>query len=236
MQMGSYEQVTTFDGAASFPAWWAVPAADAPAPAILVVQEIFGVNAGIRAMADRWAAKGYMAVAPDLYWRQQTGIALDADVPEQFQQALAHMNAASLDDAIADIEATIRAVRAHPGSNGKVGLVGYCWGGLLAYLAAARTDVDASVSYYGVNIDQFLRESHAIANPLMLHVAELDGFVPPEKQQAVRDGLAGNAHVTIHSYPGLDHAFAREAGAARDEAGAQLADGRTAAFFKAHVG
>jgi len=234
--MGAYSEVMTFDGAASFPAWWAEPAGDDKAPGIVVVQEIFGVNAGIRAMADRWAGAGYIAVAPDLYWRQRKGIELDADVPEQFQQALAHMTAASLDDAIADIEATVRAVRAHPRSNGKVGLVGYCWGGLLAYLAAARTDVDASVGYYGVNIDQFLRESHAIAKPLMLHVAEKDGFVPPDKQAAIAEGLKGDAHVTIHSYPGLDHAFARESGAKRDEAGAQLADGRTADFFKAHVG
>lgn len=233
--MGDYRDIETFDHAARFPAYWAEPAGDGAVPAIIVVQEIFGVNAGIRAKTDRWAAEGYLAVSPDLFWRQGVGIELDSDVPEQFQKAIGHMQAASVDEAIADIEATARAIRHHPRSNGKVGLVGYCWGGLLAYLAAARTDVNANVGYYGVNIDSFLNESHAIANPLMLHIAEADGFVPPEKQAAIRAGLAGNAHVTIHSYPGLDHAFAREHGAKRNEEGANLADGRTRAFFAANL-
>ena len=233
--MGAYHEIASLDGQDRFPAYQAEPAGDDTVPAILVIQEIFGVNAGIRAKADRWADEGYIAVAPDLFWRQGTGIELDADVPAEFERALGHMQAASVDEAIRDIEAAIRAIRAHPRSNGKVGLVGYCWGGLLAYLAATRTDISASVSYYGVSIDAYLGEAHAIANPLMLHVAEEDHFVPKDKQAAIRAALQGNAHVTYHGYPGLDHAFAREQGATRDEAGAALADGRTRAFFAAHL-
>lgn len=233
--MGEMTELQALDGEGAFHAYRAEPDGDGRAPAILVIQEIFGVSKGIRAKSDRWAAQGYLAFAPDLFWRQQPGIELDADQPEQFSQALAHMQAASPDAAVRDIEATIRAARAHPRSNGKVGLVGYCWGGLLAYLAAARTDISASVGYYGVNIDAYAREAHAIANPLMLHIAEADKFVPPEKQAAIRDALAGNPHVTIHSYPGADHAFAREYGHARVEELAQLADDRTAAFFREHL-
>lgn len=228
--MGGMVQVDAIGGG-RFGAYQAEPESGGQVPAVLVIQEIFGVNAGIRSKTDKWAAEGYLALAPDLFWRQGAGIELDADKPDEFAKAIAHMQAANVDEAIADIEATIRAARAHPRSNGKVGVVGFCWGGLLAYLSAARTDASASVGYYGVNMESYLREAHAIANPLMLHVAEADHFVPPEKQAAIADALAGNAHVTIHSYAGMDHAFAREVGAARNEEAANLADGRTREFF-----
>lgn len=228
--MGGMVQVDAIGGG-SFGAYQAELDGGRQVSAVLVIQEIFGVNVGIRSKTDKWAAEGYLALAPDLFWRQGAGIELDADKPDEFAKAIAHMQAANLDEAIADIEATVRAARAHPRSNGKVGVVGYCWGGLLAYLSAARTDASASVGYYGVNIDSYLREAHAIANPLMLHVAEADHFVPPEKQAAIADALAGNAHVTIHSYAGMDHAFAREFGGARNEEAANLADKRTRDFF-----
>jgi carboxymethylenebutenolidase len=231
--MAEYSTIEVKSG--SFQAYCAEPAGDGPVAAIIVVQEIFGVNAGIRAKADRWAEEGYLAFAPDLFWRQGAGIELDPDQPDQFQRALGLMQQSNLDEAIGDIEATIRAARTHPRSNGKVGLVGYCWGGLLAYLAAARTDVNASVGYYGVNIDTYAREAHAIANPLMLHIAGKDGFVPPEKQAAIHAALEGNRHVTIHDYPDQDHAFAREFGAKRDPEAAELADGRTRTFFAEHL-
>lgn len=230
--MGETVRIEALGGEGSFGAYHAAPAGDGKAAAILVVQEIFGVNAGIRAKADRWAAAGYLAYAPDLFWRQGEGIELDADKPEDFQQALKLMQASSADAAIKDIEAAIHAARSNPRCTGKVGLVGYCWGGLLAYLAAARTDISASVGYYGVRIDDFLGEAHGIANPLMLHIAEADHFVTPDKQDAIRAALEPNAHVTIHSYPGQDHAFAREHGKSRNEEAAQLADGRTEAFFR----
>jgi len=140
-----------------------------------------------------------------------------------------------MDLGIQDIEAAIHWIRREQGV-AKVGLVGFCMGGRVAYMAATRTDIDASVGYYGVGIDQMLNESHAIANPLMLHVPTADGFVPPEAQKAMHEGLDGNAHVTIHDYEGLDHGFAAEVGSRRDEKAAQLADQRTADFFARHVG
>src|SRR5690606_2843380 len=90
----------------------------------------------------------------------------------------------------------------------KVGLVGFCLGGKMAYMAAARTDIDASVGYYGVMIDQMLNESKAIANPLLLHIPTADGFVPPEAQKAMHDGLDDHPRITLHDYEGLDHGFA----------------------------
>ncbi|MCB2072775.1 MAG: dienelactone hydrolase family protein [Novosphingobium sp.] len=232
--MSTNTQIPTLDGSDKLPAYVARPDGT-PRGAIIVIQEVFGVEKGIRKKCDDWAAKGYLAVAPDVFWRQKPGVELDADVPEQFQQAIELMMNHDMDLGIQDVEAVIHWIRRDQGVP-KVGLVGFCMGGKVAYMAAARTDVDASVGYYGVGIDQMLNESHAIANPLMLHVPTADGFVPPEAQKAMHEGLDGNPHVTIHDYEGLDHGFAAEVGARRDEQAAQLADKRTADFFAQNVG
>ena len=226
-------RIPTYEGDASFPAYVARPAGE-PKGAIIVIQEIFGVNAGIRGKADHWASLGYLAVAPEVFWRQQEGIELDADVQDEFQQAIGFMMKHDFDAGIRDVEATIRWIRRTEGVE-KVGLVGFCMGGKIAYEAATRTDIDASVGYYAVGLADMLNESHAIAKPLMLHIPTADGFVPPEQQKAMHEGLGPNRHVTLHDYEGLDHGFAAEHGARRNEAGAQLADGRTEAFFEQHL-
>jgi len=118
----------------------------------------------------------------------------------------------------------------------RIGLVGYCLGGRLAYMAATRTDVDCAVGYYGVMIETMLNEAHAIANPLMLHIPTADHFVGPEAQAAIHAALDAHPKVTLHDYQGLDHGFAAEMGNRRHEEGADLADGRTAAFFAQHLG
>lgn len=212
--------------------------AGTPIAAIIVVPEIFGVNPGIRGKCDKLAAQGYLAVAPEIFWRFAPGVELDPDVPEQFQQALGYFGQYDPNDGVLDIEAVIRAIRAGIAGHApvaKVGLVGYCLGGRLAYMAAARTDIDASVGYYGVMIDTMLNEAHAIANPLMLHIPTADHFVGPDAQAAIHAALDPHPKVTLHDYPGLDHGFATEVGDRRDEAGANLADSRTMAFFAEHL-
>ena len=215
------------------PAYVARPARP-PRAAIIVIPEIFGVNAGIRAKADGWAARGYLAVAPDIFWRFAPGIELDPDVPGQLQEAFGYFGQFDPDLGVQDIEALIHWIRREAGV-AKVGCAGYCLGGRLAYMAATRTDIDASVGYYGVMIDQMLGESHAIAKPLMLHIPVADHFVGPEAQAAIHSGLDDHPRVTLHDYPGLDHGFAAEMGDRRDEAGAALADRRTAAFLAEHL-
>lgn len=232
--MTTFTQIPTLDGEDSFPAYVTRPSGT-PRGAIIVIQEIFGVNPGIRKKADDWAAKGYLAVAPDVFWRQKPGVELDSDIPEQFQEGVGYMMKHDFDLGIRDIEAVVHWIRREQGV-AKVGLVGFCMGGRIAYLAATRTDVDASVGYYGVGIDQMLNEAHAIANPLLLHVPTADGFVSPEAQKAMHEGLDSNPHVTIYDYEGLDHGFAAEHGARRNEEGARLADQRTVDFFAKHVG
>lgn len=231
--MGAMIDIETLDGSSRFAAYCAEPA-DTPRAAVVVIQEIFGVNEGIRRKCDAWAGLGYLALAPDLFWRLEPGIVLDPDVPDQFQQALGLFGRFDQEAGVGDIEATIRAARAR--GAGRVGCVGYCLGGRLAYMTATRTDVDASVGYYGVGIDGLLGEKHAIARPLMLHIAKNDHFVGPEIQAAMHAGLDDHPKVVLHDYEGVDHGFATESGARRDDAAARLADSRTEAFFAEHLG
>jgi carboxymethylenebutenolidase len=225
-------EIQTLEGDASFSAYCAEPAG-VPRGAIVVIQEIFGVNQGIRQKCDRLAGDGYLAIAPDLFWRLQPAIELDPDVPEQFKEALGWMGKFNQDAGVRDIEATIREARARSG--GKVGVVGYCLGGRLAYMTAARTDVDASVGYYGVGLDGLLGEKHGIAHPLLLHIPEEDHFVDKDAQARIHAGLDDHPKVTIYDYPGEDHGFATEMGKRRSPESADLADRRTAEFFAANL-
>ena len=227
--------IETLDHDGRFHAYLAEPERT-PRGAIVVIQEIFGVNEGIRRKCDHWASLGYLGIAPDLFWRIREGVELDPDVSEEFQQALGLMQKLNQGKAIADIEACIREARSRLPAGGKVGCVGYCLGGRLAFMAAARTDVDASVGYYGVGLDGLTGEKHAIARPLMLHIAGADHFVTPDKQALIHEGLDDHPKVTLYDYPGEDHGFATETGKRRSEAAAQLADSRTEAFFAEQVG
>ena len=226
--------ISTLDGDSSFSAYLARPAGEAKA-AVVVIQEIFGVNPGIRRKCDRLAEDGYLAIAPDLFWRLEPGVELDPDVEPEFQQALGLMGKFNQDAGVRDLQATINFARAEV-SGGKVGAVGYCLGGRLAFMTAARTDIDASVCYYGVGIDGLLGEKHAIAHPVMLHIPTADGFVGPETQQAMHEGLDDHPKAVLHDYDGLDHGFATETGKRRNDEAANLADARTADFFARNLG
>lgn len=231
-------QIKAMDGEGEFYAYVSAPEGT-PRAAIIVIPEIFGINPGIRQKCDKLAAGGYLAVAPDIFWRFAPGVELNPDIPAEMDQAMGYFGQYDPDLGVKDIEATIRAIRA--GIEGqaavaKVGCVGYCLGGKLAYMTAARTDIDASVGYYGVMIDQMLGEAHAIAKPLLLHIPTADHFVGPDAQKAMHDGLDDHPRVTLYDYPGLDHGFATEMGDRRNDEGAKLADSRTTAFFAEHLG
>jgi len=233
--MTNTTKIATLTSDGEFTAYRATPAGT-PKAAIVVIQEIFGVNAGIRRKCDTLAEAGYLAIAPDLFWRLEPGIELDPDIKPEFDRALELMDQFDQDKGIADIEASIRAARAELGDRGKVGVVGYCLGGRLAFMTAARTDVDASVGYYGVGIEGLLGEKNAIAHPVLLHVPEEDHFVDKDAQAAMHAGLDDHPKVTIYDYAGEDHGFATEFGERRSDASAKLADERTAEFFAEHLG
>jgi carboxymethylenebutenolidase len=224
--------ITTPDG--KFSGYLASPTAGR-GPGIIVIQEIFGVNEFVRATADSLAARGFFALAPDLFWRLEPNVRLTDKTEAEWKRAFDLMGKFNIETGVKDIQAAITTLRVHAGSSGKVGTVGYCLGGLLAYLSAARTDSDASVGYYGVNIDKMIAEAQGIRHPLLLHIAAADEYVPPDAQKKILDGLRGNPKVTTYVYPNMNHAFARTGGAHYDRANAELANGRTATFFRQHL-
>ena len=230
--MGETTTIKTDDG--QFAAYVARPS-DPKAPAIVVIQEIFGVNAVMRGVCDELAAAGFVAVCPDLFWRIEPGIDITDQSEAEWKKAFELYNAFDVAAGVKDIAATIDHVRALPEVNGKVGAVGFCLGGLLAYLTATRTDADASVAYYGVGIEKHLVESEKQAHPLLMHIAEEDQFVPKEAQALILAQLKNHPQVEIFTYPGRDHAFARQGGEHYDAADAKLAGDRTLAFFQQHL-
>jgi carboxymethylenebutenolidase len=227
--MGETITIRTPDG--DFDAYLARPAATG-APAIVVIQEIFGVNAVMRAVCDDLAAAGFNTLCPDLFWRIEPGIDITDHSEAEWKRAFELFNAFDVELGMKDIAAAVGHARHLAGANGKVGAVGFCLGGLLAYLTMTRTDADAGVGYYGVGIENRLAEADRLAAPLMLHIAEEDQFTPKPAQQMILAALKNHPQLTIHSYPGRDHAFARVGGEHYDAADAALANGRTLAFFR----
>ncbi|MGQ0740728.1 MAG: dienelactone hydrolase family protein [Alphaproteobacteria bacterium] len=225
--------ITGPDGA--FAAYLAAPQTNR-GPGIVVIQEIFGVNEVVRNVCNAHAAQGRFALAPDLFWRLEPGVQLTDRTDAEWRRAVELMNRFDVDKGVNDIQAAISHLRGVPGCSGKIGAVGYCLGGLLAFLTAARTDANASVGYYGVSIHEKLGEAKNIRNPLLLHIAVRDEFVPPQAQRKIMDALEGHKHVTIYTYPEMGHAFARPGGKHYDRANAELANGRTATFFRQHLG
>jgi carboxymethylenebutenolidase len=225
--------ITTPDGA--FSAYVARPSAT-PAPAVVVIQEIFGVNKVMRDICDGLADQGFVAICPDLFWRIEPGIDITDQSEAEWKKAFELYNAFDVDAGVSDIAATIAVARALPGVNGKVGAVGYCLGGLLAFLTATRTDADASIAYYGVGIEKHVAEAEKLARPLLIHIAEEDQFVPKEAQKVILDALKDHLQIQVHTYPGRDHAFARVGGEHYDQGDAGKANGRSLAFFKSNLG
>jgi len=228
--------IKTPDG--TFSAYVAVPKNLAPgkkAPGILVIQEIFGVNQVMRDISDGFAAQGYVALCPDLFWRQQPGIQITDKTEAEWKRAFELYQGFNEAKGVQDLIASLDHLRKLPNCSGKAGSVGYCLGGRLAYLMATRSNADANVGYYGVGIENALNEASAITKPLLLHIAAEDQFVPKDAQAKIKEALARNSAVTIHVYPGCDHAFARVGGAHWNADAAKRANDRTAAFFAKHL-
>lgn len=217
----------------SFKGYLAKPASGR-GPGMVVIQEIFGVNAVMRGITDRFAEAGYLALCPDLFWRQEPGIQLTDKTDAEWARAFDLFKGFDLAKGVADLDATIEALRKTPGCTGKIGTVGFCLGGRLAYLTATRTRVDAAVGYYGVYLTEHLNE--VIRCPLLLHIAGGDEYVPPEAQKEIHAALEHNVKVKLYHYPGIGHAFAREGGKHWDAQAAKTANARTLAFFDRHLG
>jgi carboxymethylenebutenolidase len=228
--MGEWVEVQGPDGA--FKAYVARPAGT-PKAAVVAIQEIFGVNAVMRGKADWLAREGFLAVAPDLFWRIKPGIDITDQSEGEWKQAIEYMNLLDKNASVRDVQATLAWARSQ--GVGKAGVMGYCMGGYIAFLAACRTDTDASVAYHGGGIHTALAEAGGIKKPVLLHNPMKDGFIPVDALNTIRETLAPNPLVTIYEYAEQDHAFTREGGAHYDEAAKQLADGRTIAWLNEHL-
>jgi len=231
--MGETISIKTPDG--EFSAYVARPKGE-KAPAVVVIQEIFGVNQVMRDITDGLAGQGYLAICPDLFWRIEPGIDITDKSEAEWKRAFELFNAFDVETGVKDIQATVTVIRADIQSNDKVGAVGFCLGGLLAFLTATRTDADAAVSYYGVGIENRISEAANLTRPLMLHIAEEDQFVPKEAQAMILAALKNHPQVEAYTYPGRDHAFARVGGEHYDATDAAKAGGRTLQFFQRTIG
>jgi carboxymethylenebutenolidase len=223
-------QITINGRNGAFSAYLARPAA-LPAPAVVVLQEVFGVNADIRKHCDELAKLGYIAVAPDLFWRQEPGVDLIVTSEADWQHGLRLYQAYDRDAGAADVKDTASAVAKLGECSGKVGILGYCLGGLMVYLTAVRYGVDAAVAYHGGDTEKYLNEVEGLHAPLLMHLAEEDEFISKPAQTAIKRALATKPNATVFSYAGQRHAFSRNHGAHYNAAAAALANGRTREFL-----
>ena len=215
------------DGTGEFTATVWTPKGEDTAGAVVLIQEIFGVNDALRETGQLLADQGFIAIAPDLFWRQEPGVNISDKTEAEWTKAFALMNGLNQDLAIEDLKTTLAAARTLPGANGLAATMGFCLGGRLAVMMATRSDADANVSYYGVMLDNLTGEFDNITAPLMLHIAEKDEYVPPSVQETVLDALEDNEWVDAFIYPGVQHAFARPGGIHYDARAAVIANGRT---------
>jgi carboxymethylenebutenolidase len=212
----------------SFSGYLALPKSG-KGPGVIIVQEIFGVNSHIRAVADQYAADGYIALAPDVFWRTQPRVELTYEGADR-NKAMELMQKTNVDLAVEDIGAAATALRALPEVTGKVAAVGYCFGGRLVYLAAAQGSLDAGVCYYGGGIQNSLDAASKIKAPLEFHYGDLDAHIPADAVKSVKDAFAGR-DAQVFTYPNADHGFNCTDRASYNQKAAALAHGRTLVFL-----
>jgi carboxymethylenebutenolidase len=203
-----------------------------PAPAVVVLQELFGVNDDIRKTCQELAAQGFLAVAPDLFWSQEPGVDLSVRSETDWQHGLSLYSAYNRDRGAQDVEDTTLVVAKLPECSGKVAVLGYCVGALMAYLTAVRFGADAVVAYHGADTEKYLNEASGLRAPLLMHLGEEDEFISKSAQKAIKTALSEKPNVTIYSYPGQYHAFSRHNGAHYNAAAADLAHARTYEFLR----
>ena len=218
----------------TFSGYLAVPESGS-GPGLVLGQEIFGINTTMRETADYFAEEGYVVLAPDLFWRLEPGIELGYD-EASFQKAFGYFERFDVDQAIDDIGASIAALKALDECIGGVGFMGFCLGGKLAFLTAARQDIDVAVSFYGVGLPELMGEAGNISCPIVFHCAELDKFCPPEAFEAIRDGMKDHAGAEIYLYQGADHGFYNKDRDVFDKSAVSMAHSRTLAALRRSLG
>jgi carboxymethylenebutenolidase len=200
----SHVTIPSHDGQ-SFGAYLSLPP-KGTGPGLILIQEIWGVNEHIRAVADQYAMDGYVVLAPDVFWRQKPGVDLqytEADTKFAYQ----YMTNLDGPNAVLDLQAAAQALRGRAEVSGKIASVGFCMGGRLSYALAATGAVDGAVCYYGGGIQNSLALAPAILVPILFHYAALDDHIPPAAVEAVQGAFAGRSNAQFHVYPGVGHGF-----------------------------
>ena len=230
---GQMTAITMSDGT-QVEAYCARPSGDGPWPGLVILSEVYNANHWVRAVADGYAEEGFLCLAPDLYWRQDPGRYLEY-TPEDQKVARELGFSMDLDAFTGDMTDYVQALTGDSDCSGKAGTVGFCLGGKLVYLAAARQLVDAGVGYYAVQLDKFLDEAANIDSPLMLHFAELDEHVPQATVSLVKEALVNKPNVTIFDYQGAEHGFNRFGYPPHHPEAAAIALDRSLAFLRTHL-
>jgi carboxymethylenebutenolidase len=218
--------VSATDGSGRFAAFVVEPKTK-PAGVVVLIQEIFGVNQAMRDIAAWVADIGFIAVCPDLFWRIEPGIDITDKTDAEWKRAFELFQTFDQVKGIEDLKATVAVARTLPGANGKVGTMGYCLGGRLAFMMAEQSDADINVSYYGVGLDGLLGDVGKVSKPLLVHIADRDEFFPAEGRAKLAAGVKENARVACYNYD-ANHAFARVNGIHWDGRSATIANGRSA--------
>lgn len=219
------------DGARRFEAYVAAPAGGRK-PAVLILSEMFGLNEPMRDLARRYAARGHCAMVPDLFWRTATPGGLGYD-ERGFALAWSRIEDFDIGACAADMRVAAEALRREPACDGKVAALGFCMGGRLAFVAAARAGVDAAIGLYGLNVSKHLHEVPAIKVPTHLHYGDRDRHVPLAEIETVAKGVAANPNITLWRYPEAGHSFFNAVRPTYDAAAAALAERRIEAVLAA---
>jgi len=222
-------------GKHTFRAWLAVPEGSQPRPGVLVLQEIFGVNSHIRSVADRLAGAGYVALAPDLFARVKPGVELGY-TPDDVAKGREVRGQVKDEEVLADVQAALSTLAARPECKGrKVGVTGFCWGGMLTYLAATRFKPAAAASYYGGGIVAHLKDAAKLSGPVMYHFGETDTHIPLTDVEQIKTAMAGRKDCPVHVYNGAGHGFHCDQRGSYHATSAATAWQRTLEFFGKHL-
>lgn len=205
----------------------------AMAPGVLIVPEVFGRSTHMRDNATELAHRGFLVGVLNIHWRLEAEVALE---PHEVERARALHQQLDYESAVADIGAAVEQFRSAAGCSGKVGVVGYCLGGTLTWIAAARSSADACVSYYGTRIPKYIDEASRITHPLLMHLGAADHFTPPEVIAQIESATKGNPLVERFVYPNAGHAFCNPAQSGFNPAAAEMANRRTIDFLQTHLG